>query len=97
MYRFVYPAAFYRDSNECVAFFPDLDLYATADSMEEVMLSAKEQLKVFCLYCFQLGDIIVRPSRYEQIEKENPKAVIMLIDCEISDMEAKKMKRLASV
>lgn len=81
MKQFLFPAIFYKDDDRYVVFFPDLNLTTEGDSYEEAFLFAKDSLKVYCSYIEKYELDIDMPTRFEEIQKKNPKNLCMLIDC----------------
>lgn len=76
----VYPLVVYADKEEnCyVGLFPDLDITASGDTIEETFLSAIENLQMFLDFATKMESDISSPSTYIETVGLNPKRVVLL-------------------
>lgn len=81
----VYPLVVYADKEEnCyVGLFPDLDLTASGDTIEETFLSSIENLKMFLDFASKMDSEISSPSTYVETVGLNPKRVVLLTMVEV--------------
>ena len=87
MKQFVFPAIFYKKEDKYVALFPDLNMATEGETMEDAYMFAKESLRVYCSYIEKYEIEIEEASKYEDVCKDNPKDIVMLIDCSIKPKE----------
>lgn len=88
MYRFLYPAVFFKMDNEYRVVFPDIDINTEGAVMEEAYLFAAEFLKEYmkCAIKYDLGYNL--PTDYESISKKLKKdETCMLVDVVLTDKE----------
>ena len=81
MKQFLFPAIFFKEDDKYTVLFPDLNITTDGDTVEEAFLFAKDSLKVYCSYVEKFELDIDMPSRFDEIQKKNPKNLVMLIDC----------------
>ena len=81
MKQFLFPAVFFKEDDRYIVLFPDLNITAEGDTVEEAFLFAKDSLKVYCSYVEKYELEIDLPSTYENISAKNPKNLVMMIDC----------------
>lgn len=81
----VYPLVVYADKEEnCyVGLFPDLDITAVGDTIEETYISAIQNLKMFLEFANKMESEISSPSTYIETAGLNPKRVVLLTMVEI--------------
>lgn len=81
MKQFLFPAIFYKEEDKFTVLFPDLNITTDGETIEEAYLFAKDSLKVYCSYVERFELEIENPSKFEKIQEENAKNIIMLVDC----------------
>ena len=64
--------------------FPDLDIVASGDTVEEAYLEAEDYLKAYLEFASKMNSQISSPSTYLETEKMNPKRIVLLADAEIN-------------
>ena len=76
----IYPLVIYADKEEnCyVGLFPDLDITASGDTIEETFLSAIENLQMFLDFATKMESDVSSPSTYIETVGLNPKRVVLL-------------------
>lgn len=81
----VYPLVVYADKEEnCyIGLFPDLDITASGDTIEETYLSSIENLKMFLDFAAKMESDISSPSTYIETVGLNPKRVVLLTMVEV--------------
>lgn len=86
MKKYVYPVILFADTdkNSYTVLFPDLDIVATGETVEEAYLEAEDYLKAYLEFASKMNSQISNPSTYVETEKMNPKRIILLADAEIS-------------
>lgn len=87
MKKCVYPLVVYADheENNYLAMFPDLDLIARGDTVEQTYLSALENLEMFLDFAGKMESDVSGACTYEEAVSLNPKRVVLLAACEVSD------------
>ena len=81
----IYPLVVFADNQEnCyIGLFPDLDITATGDTIEETYSSAVENLKMFLEFASKMQSEISSPSTYIETVGLNPKRVVLLSMVEV--------------
>ncbi len=81
----VYPFVVYADKDEgCyVGLFPDLDITASGNTIEETYISAMENIKMFLEFANKMESELSQPSTYIETVGMNPKRVVLLTLVEI--------------
>ena len=82
----IYPLVIYADKEEnCyVGLFPDLDITASGETIEETYLQSTENLKMFLQFAAKMDSDISSPSTYIETVGLNPKRVVLLTMVEIN-------------
>ena len=86
MKKYVYPVILFSDADDksYTVLFPDLDIVASGDTVEEAYLEAEDYLKAYLEFANKMGSVVSNPSTYLETEKMNPKRIVLLADAEIS-------------
>ena len=86
MKKYVYPVILFTDSENkgYTILFPDLDIVASGDTVEEAYLEAEDYLKAYLEFASKMNSQISSPSTYLETEKMNPKRIVLLADAEIN-------------
>ena len=86
MKKYVYPVILFTDADNksYTVLFPDLDIVASGDTVEEAYLEAGDYLKAYLEFASKMNSQISNPSTYHETEKMNPKRIVLLADAEIS-------------
>ena len=94
MKKCVYPLIVYADRNEnCyVGIFPDLDITASGNTVEETFVSAVENLQMFLDFASKMESDISSPSTYEETVLMNPKRIVLLggVEVNVDNLEITK-------
>ena len=87
MKKFVYPVILFTDaeSKSYTVLFPDLDIVATGETVEEAYLEAEDYLKSYLEFANKMGSQVANASTFVETEMLNPKRKIMLAGAEISN------------
>ena len=65
--------------------FPDLDIVANGDTVEDAYLEAEAYLEASLEFASKMKSEIAHPSTYLDTEKMNPKRIVLLADAQVSD------------
>ncbi len=86
MKKFVYPVILFNDEDQKVytILFPDLDIAASGDTVEEAFLLAEDYLKSYLNFAAKMDSQIAPPTTFNDTEKLNPKRKVLLADAEIA-------------
>lgn len=86
MKKYVYPIVLFADSeqNGYTVLFPDLDIVASGDTVEEAYVNAGQYLKTYLEFASKMESNISSPSKYDEASKMNPKRVVLLQDADIA-------------
>ena len=86
MKKYVYPVILFSNSDNkgYTVLFPDLDIVASGETIEEAYLEAEDYLKAYLEFASKMESQISGPSTYLETEKMNPKRIILLADAEIN-------------
>lgn len=84
MKKYVYPVILFEvgEDNHYTVLFPDLDIVASGDTVEEAYLEAEDYLKSYLEFAEKMQSKISNPSTYADTVKLNPKRVVLLSDAE---------------
>lgn len=85
MKKYVYPVIVFEVSEKnYTVLFPDLDIVASGDTIEEAYLEAEDFLKSYLDFAEKMNSKIASPTTFLDTEKLNPKRVVLLADAEVS-------------
>lgn len=86
MKKYVYPVILFSDAENksYTVLFPDLDIVANGDTVEEAYVEAEEFLKSYLEFAIKMNSKISNPSTYIETEKMNPKRIVLLADAEVA-------------
>lgn len=86
MKKYVYPVILFSDANNksYTVLFPDLDIVASGETVEEAYLEAEDYLKAYLEFAIKMSSNVSNPSTYLETEKMNPKRIVLLADAEVS-------------
>jgi len=87
MKKYVYPVILFSsaDDKSYTVLFPDLDVVASGETVEEAYLEAEDYLKAYLEFAGKMQSQIASPSTYIETEKMNPKRIVLLADAEVSE------------
>ena len=85
MKKYVYPVILFEvgENENYTVLFPDLDIVASGETVEEAYLEAEEYLKTYLEFVEKMQTKISAPSTFEETEKLNPKRNVLLADAEV--------------
>ena len=85
MKRFVYPMVIFedKDASEYTVLFPDLDIVASGDSVEDAFLKGQDYLNSYIDMCVKFDSELASPSTFLETEGMNPKRIVLLADSEV--------------
>jgi len=87
MEQFIFPAVFYRDSEEdiFVVAFDDVNLFCNGKTVEECFILAKKLLRDFVIVSYKLnGRVEERPRSYLESAKLHKGKIVLLICAEVN-------------
>ncbi len=86
MKKYVYPVILFEvgDDGHYTVLFPDLDIVASGDTVEEAYLEAEAYLKAYLEFAEKMQSQISNPSTFNDTSTLNPKRVVLLADAEVS-------------
>ena len=86
MKKYVYPVILFSDADNksYTVLFPDLDIVASGETVEEAYLDAEDYLKSYLEFATKMENDIVAPTSFVDTQKMNPKRVVLLADAEVS-------------
>lgn len=91
MKKCVYPLVVYanKEDNCYYGIFPDLDIMAYGDTVEETFLQALDNLQMFLEFAHKMDSEISSPSTYEETSMMNPKRVVLLegVEVDVDNLE----------
>ena len=84
MKKYVYPIIVFEaaESNSYTVLFPDLDIVASGDTVEEAYLRAEDYLKTYLEFVEKMQSKISEATSFVDTQKLNPKRVVLLADAE---------------
>lgn len=87
MKKFVYPVILFEDAEDKTysVLFPDLDIVASGETVEEAYLEAEDYLKAYLEFASKMKSEVAAPTSFLDAEKMNPRRVVLLADAEVSD------------
>lgn len=87
MKKYLYPVILFTDAENksYTVLFPDLDIVASGDTVEDAYLEAEDFLKAYLEFAEKMNSQIPNASTYEDTEKLNPKRIVLLADAEVDD------------
>ena len=85
MKKYVYPVILFADAEKkyYTVLFPDLDIVASGETVEEAYLAAGDYLESYLEFAGKMETQITTPSTYEDTQKLNPKRIVLLADAEV--------------
>lgn len=91
MKKFVYPAVLNvkKEENLFALTFPDLDLFFTGNSVEDVYLRAAENLQSYFEFVQKFEYDIDEATSFDDAEKMNPKRKVLLLHALVKDENIK--------
>jgi len=86
MRKYIYPVILFSEGQDkgYTVFFPDLDIVATGETVEEAYLEAEDYLKSYLEFAIKMDSKVSAPSTYIETEKMNPKRIVLLADAEVA-------------
>ena len=86
MKRYIYPMVLFTDENELyTALYPDLNLLASVNSIEDVYARATDYLEFYLTSALKYETQIASMSTYAEIQALNPKKIVLLGYVDIDD------------
>ena len=85
MEKYVYPMVLFanKDSQGYTVLFPDLDVVASGNTVEDAYLCAKEYLQTFLEIAVKFDSSLSEASTYDEAQGLNPKRIVLLSDAEV--------------
>lgn len=86
MKKYVYPVILFEDAEKkyYTVLFPDLDIVASGETVEDAFLEAEDFLQSFLEFAEKMNSKIASPTPYVETEKMNPKRIVLLADAQTS-------------
>ena len=87
MKNFIYPIVLFSDKtdNTYTILFPDLDIVACGETVEEAYFEAEDYLKSYLEFAVKMGAEIPESTKYEDALKLNPQRFVLLADADVAD------------
>ena len=85
--QYIYPAVVYKeDANEpFVMVLPDVNIVCEGETIEEALVEAQEQLKIYLKCVIKFGTNLTRATDFEVFREEHKNDILLLVECEIQD------------
>jgi predicted RNase H-like HicB family nuclease len=85
--QYIYPAVVYKESEEnlFVMVLPDVNIVCEGNSIEEALIEAKDQLKIYLKCVIQFGANLARATDFEQFREEHKDDILLLVECDVDD------------
>ena len=85
--QYIYPAVVYKDDAEepYVMVLPDVNIVCEGDTIEEALVEARSQLKIYLKCVIKFGANLTRATDFEEFRKEHSKDIILLVECYVQD------------
>ena len=87
MKKYVYPVILFEDAEKkyYTVLFPDLDIVASGETVEQAYLAAGDYLKSYLEFAGKMESQVTAPSTYEETQTLNPKRIVLLTDAEVNE------------
>ncbi len=86
MKKYIYPViVFEANDNSYTVLFPDLDIVASGDTVEEAYKYAEDYLESYLEFAGKMENKIAEPTSFVDTQKLNPKRLVMLADALAKD------------
>ena len=87
MKKYVYPVILFAeaDNTSYTVLFPDLDIVANGETVEDAYLEAEAYLEAYLEFASKMNSQVAHPSTYLETERMNPKRIVLLADAQVSD------------
>lgn len=85
--QYIYPAVVYKENPEdpFVMVLPDVNIVCEGDTIEEALVEAREQLKIYLQCVSKFGTNLKRATDFEEFREEYKNNILLLVECEIQD------------
>lgn len=85
--QYIYPAVVYKDSEEdpYVMVLPDVNIVCEGDTIENALIEARSQLKIYLQCVIKFGANLTRATDFEEFRKEHLKDIILLVECDLQN------------
>lgn len=86
---FVYPAVVYNKTEEepFVIVVPDVNIVAEGDSLEDALVDAKSQLKIYLQCVNKFSANLPKPTSYDEFRLRYPDNAMMFVDASVLENE----------
>ena len=86
MKKFIYPTVLFFDKTDNVytILFPDLDIVACGETVEDAYLAAEDYLQSYLEFASKMDADLPEATKFEDATKLNPQRFVLLADAEIS-------------
>ncbi|MBQ7466471.1 MAG: type II toxin-antitoxin system HicB family antitoxin [Clostridia bacterium] len=87
MKKFIYPIVLFSDktNNSYTILFPDLDIVACGDTVEEAYTLAEDYLKAYLEFANKMEATVPDATKFEDALKLNPQRFVLLADAEVGE------------
>ena len=84
---YIYPAVVYKENEDepFVMVLPDVNIVCEGDTIEEALVEARSQLKIYLKCVIKFGANLTRATDFEEFRKEHSKDIILLVECDVQD------------
>ncbi|MEG1499620.1 MAG: type II toxin-antitoxin system HicB family antitoxin [Clostridia bacterium] len=90
MHQFLYPAVFFKDEEDFLVYFPDLDISTQGSTVEEAFLFAKDYLRAYLTEALKHELDYELPTKFEDVCKKYRNGRVFLVDVILNTAEFAK-------
>lgn len=84
--QYIYPAVVYKESDEpYVMVLPDVNIVCEGDTIEEALVEAREQLKIYLECVMKFGANLTRATDFMSFREEHKDDILLLVECDVKD------------
>lgn len=84
-----YPIILMPDKVGFVVYVPDLDINTEGDSLSEAMEMSRDAIALYGVTMEDKGNPIPAPSNLSDVQRDNPSAIVTLVDVDFTDYRKK--------
>jgi predicted RNase H-like HicB family nuclease len=85
--QYIYPAVVYKEDPDepYVMVLPDVNIVCEGDTIEDALIEAREQLRIYLLCVRKFGTNLNRATDFAQFREEHKNDILLLVECEVQD------------
>ncbi len=94
--QYVYPAVVYKESDQdpFVMVLPDVNIVCEGQSVEEALIEARAQLKIYLECVLKFGANLTRATDFMQFKEKYKDEILLLIECDVNEDEVEEISVL---